>query len=372
LWSSTVLGLVLGGLALLRGRGWEGPFAPLAAACVIADLFAFHVTLNQTAPRQVYSYQPIALPLLPGRQWSRIFAYDYSHPSRIDEVNRLGPQRLAAADRGAVPDWSMAAALRTYPYPTLFSLWRLPGSYDPDIQNLYPHHLALMVRFLGTVEGKPAQTRLLQLGAVERVLALHARGFEDLRPLALLPGPFRGPIHVFAVPEAVPRTYVATRPRFAEGMAALDAILAADFRLRDDVVLSRGPVIAPPVPAPAASGEPTPSPGGWSRIVSWRPNAVRLEAEAPVGGGYAVLVDTFDRGWRAAVDGQPAEVLRANVAFRAVRLDAGRHSIDFVYRPRSVLLGLALTGLTLVGLLSWPTRARRHAGDHVESASGER
>jgi uncharacterized membrane protein YfhO len=63
--------------------------------------------------------------------------------------------------------------------------------------------------------------------------------------------------------------------------------------------------------------------------------------------GYVVLADAFDPGWRATVDGEPAPLLRANVAFRAVAVPAGRHVVEMVYRPRAVILGLALTLLTL-------------------------
>jgi hypothetical protein len=360
LWSSAALALLLAGLTALHRRGWRGPYAPLAAACVIADLMGFHAALNDTAPREVYSYRPLALRLLPGRQWARVYAYDYSGASRVPEVNWVGPHQLAAFDTGPAPRWLMVAALRTYPYPTLFGTWGLEGSYDTDLQNFYPAHLALVTRFMRLAEGKAAQTRLLQLGAVERVLSLHVRGFEGLPLVARLPSLFRGPVYVFAVPDPVPRTYVATRARPAEGMAALDAILADDFRAQDDVVLSRAPVITPPVAPPAATAPPAPSPRGWSRIVSFRPDRIRLEADAPAG-GYVVLVDTFDPGWKATVDGHAAEVLRANVAFRAIAVTAGRHTVDLVYRPRSVTWGLALTALTLAALAAGRVATARRA-----------
>jgi uncharacterized membrane protein YfhO len=77
---------------------------------------------------------------------------------------------------------------------------------------------------------------------------------------------------------------------------------------------------------------------------------VLLEADldAP---GLVVVVDAWDPGWRARVDGRPAEVLRANGAFRAVAAPAGRHVVEMRYRPWPVALGLALSGLGLVALL---------------------
>lgn len=47
--------------------------------------------------------------------------------------------------------------------------------------------------------------------------------------------------------------------------------------------------------------------------------------------GYLVLADLFYPGWQATVDGNPAQILRADMVFRAVLLDAGEHTIEFSY-----------------------------------------
>jgi uncharacterized membrane protein YfhO len=59
-------------------------------------------------------------------------------------------------------------------------------------------------------------------------------------------------------------------------------------------------------------------------------------------------VDAFDPAWRAAVDGRPATILRANVVFQAVPVPAGAHRVELVYRPRSVIWGTVITALALV------------------------
>jgi len=51
------------------------------------------------------------------------------------------------------------------------------------------------------------------------------------------------------------------------------------------------------------------------------------------------------------VDGRPAPLLRANVAFRAVAVPAGRHVVDMVYRPTAALVGLVVSGITLAALV---------------------
>lgn len=61
-------------------------------------------------------------------------------------------------------------------------------------------------------------------------------------------------------------------------------------------------------------------------------NSLRLTVNAPTA-GYVYVADGFARGWQARVDGQPSPVLRANMAFKAVGVGAGRHEIRLEYRP---------------------------------------
>jgi len=63
-----------------------------------------------------------------------------------------------------------------------------------------------------------------------------------------------------------------------------------------------------------------------------------------------VLTDQDYPGWEATVDGTPTPILRANYAFRAVRVPAGTSIVEFQYRPRSVWLGGLITCSTLAAL----------------------
>ena len=70
------------------------------------------------------------------------------------------------------------------------------------------------------------------------------------------------------------------------------------------------------------------------------------------GPGFVVSVDAWAPGWRAFVDGRSTDVLRANAVFRAVAVPAGRHVVEMVYRPWSVLVGLTLSAAAVVVLAS--------------------
>jgi len=71
----------------------------------------------------------------------------------------------------------------------------------------------------------------------------------------------------------------------------------------------------------------------------------------PEGGGYVVLLDSYDPNWIAEVDGQPAPLLEVDGLFRAVRVAPGRHDVVFRYHSRPLLMGLAISLATALGLV---------------------
>jgi uncharacterized membrane protein YfhO len=63
--------------------------------------------------------------------------------------------------------------------------------------------------------------------------------------------------------------------------------------------------------------------------------------------GLLVLGEVYYPGWQASVDGQPAQVLRADIALRAVCLPAGSHTVRFDFRPRDLTMG------AIISCLAW-------------------
>jgi uncharacterized membrane protein YfhO len=61
--------------------------------------------------------------------------------------------------------------------------------------------------------------------------------------------------------------------------------------------------------------------------------------------GYLVLTDAAYPGWRAEVDGEPTAICRANLLFRAVPLEAGRHEVVLTFRSRAQQWGIVVTAV---------------------------
>jgi hypothetical protein len=236
-------------------------------------------------------------------------------------------------------------ALRLYLPPPSAGLFGLEGSYDLDIRGLYPRGLNDVTFLLRRLEGSPAHAKLLRMGAVGTVASLHTRGLEDLRPVAILESLFPEPIRVWRVPGALPRSWVVGCSRAADRDAALRALADPAFDPTREVIL------------PTAAAGSDCAPAGRSRVVLLEPDRLSLDVQATAP-GFAVLADSWDPGWRVTVDGRPAPLLRANVAFRAVAVSSGRHVVEMRYRPRSVLEGLTLSAASLLVLAAMALRGR--------------
>ncbi|MGH2370321.1 MAG: YfhO family protein, partial [Chloroflexota bacterium] len=87
---------------------------------------------------------------------------------------------------------------------------------------------------------------------------------------------------------------------------------------------------------------------GTVHLLRFDDDRVRLEATARQN-AMLFLADLAYPGWKAYLDGVETPIYRANYLFRAVYVPAGRHTVEFVYRPLSFRLGLLIT---LVALLA--------------------
>jgi len=124
------------------------------------------------------------------------------------------------------------------------------------------------------------------------------------------------------------------------------------FRSRSGLAVYRDPRIAEPLwtwrDAPCGASGGTPD---RLRVVSRMPEVFVVEAELACP-ALVVVGDAYYRGWQARVDGERRPVQELD-AVRAVRAGAGRHAIEFRYRPASVYWGFGLTllGFSMVAFL---------------------
>src|SRR5262245_48278781 len=224
-------------LVLARARA-----AWLAAILVVGDLLSFHDRLNLTAARELYLYRPPALDAVRPSPHARVYVYDYFDDAKAAQyLGHRSPYLTATPQQDWPVPWLEALALRTVLYPTVAGAWNLETAYNTDALGLYAPPLALITTALREVEGTPLHTRLLRIGAVEYVVALHRQGFFDLTPVATLPTLFVETLQVLRVPDPLPRTYAVARARSASSLTEeLRALAEPSFDPAREVMLGSG------------------------------------------------------------------------------------------------------------------------------------
>jgi len=153
--------------------------------------------------------------------------------------------------------------------------------------------------------------------------------------------------------DALPRAYWIERYAVMQHRQILAHIRDATFDFQGSVALEADPGI----PSTA-----DPSRVRAARVTHYRPEEVRI-AVAPTQASILVLTDTAYPGWTAHVDGEPAPILRANGAFRAVVIPAGAAEVVFAYRPASLRWGAAvsLSAATTIAVVATTGVVRRRS-----------
>lgn len=101
-----------------------------------------------------------------------------------------------------------------------------------------------------------------------------------------------------------------------------------------------------------------PDGSGEISLTSYAPNALtyRFKSGSEQLAVFSEIWYGPDLGWEATIDGEPAEIIRADYALRALRVPAGEHLIEMRFVPRSFALGRTISiicsVLILIGIIA--------------------
>jgi hypothetical protein len=91
---------------------------------------------------------------------------------------------------------------------------------------------------------------------------------------------------------------------------------------------------------------------GSAHIVRETPGELRITTRAP-GRQLLVVSESFHQGWRAWVDGAPAELLRVYGDYMGVPVPAGNHEVRLHFEPQSYALGARVSTAALAAVVAW-------------------
>lgn len=148
----------------------------------------------------------------------------------------------------------------------------------------------------------------------------------------------RGGAYLYRNPGVMPRARLADSYRV---VPSFDQMLAEIVSQRWDphsvTMLEKQPEI-----------EPQPGGSAAAEIVSYENEVISVKVSTTVP-KLLILADTYyPSGWEATVDGNPAEIVRADGVLRAVAVPAGEHEVRFSFRPKCFYTGLWISIISVI------------------------
>ena len=279
------------------------------------------------------------------------------------EVDRRPESRILNVGRtGLFPNWPSGLQIPSLDFLSYASDW-----YD----SFYHRYIGSDIRFnmLGiTPEGKYSFTDASLSLAGVRYVIVDAPNKDAINRLASLG--FHS-VHsdiyrqIFENPHAMDRSFAVDDVHMLDGLPSdLGASVNHSATTTDPIVLRELRALGVRIDEPVNASVATPDVPGAVQVAAYHHDRVLLKCnlQRPA---MVVLTDSWNPRWRATVDGKPVYIGKVDVTFRGVAVTAGQHDIEFRYYPASRLVGQAISGTALVGLVfglwAWNRAFRRRA-----------
>ena len=316
------IALVLGGLTVTATwAAREGKVSPTAALAALAVLVAVDLGRIDASFIRTLDFHEWSAPTANAR---------FLQDRRTEEA----PFRVADFRRDFRNDQNVSLAMHGLDliaghHPNDLARYRmllgLQGSQGRGAYTAHPNVLRMMnVRYV-VLSGAPAEGG----------------------PQALSTGQGRYGAEVVYAYDGLGRAWIADDVTVIEDdEAALARILSSDFDPAREAIL--------PGPLPGAVGGGGGGPVEW---VSYEPDERELRVST-TGPALLVVSENWFPGWVAEIDGEPADVHRANLTLQAVRIPAaGEHTVTMRFTAPTVRRGLWISvgaGVAVLVLLASP------------------
>lgn len=96
------------------------------------------------------------------------------------------------------------------------------------------------------------------------------------------------------------------------------------------------------------------------------PNRMKYESQSEVEGLVVFSEIFYPKGWSATIDGNEVPILRADYVLRALHVPAGKHTIEFIFKPAAYTVGNKITSasswlllIVVFGCVGWTLKQER-------------
>ncbi len=317
---------------------WRG----LLVGLITIDLVLFAAPLTPTIDPALYRTKTNAERFLLSRaDENRLFAtYNYDYDIKFNGY--LDFSKWGSSD---MVHW-LAFRETLVPNLNVFSHIASANNDDPLVVGRWRELMEAL-----RIADWPTRLRLLRMMNVGYVLAENPP--PGLWPVLDVP-------HLYRIAEPLPRAWLVSQARIVPAPDdLLSELMAAAFDPTAEVLLESasytpgqpgdssldaGVWLAAHLPSTPTLHS-TPLPVSISLREGWNSRTIDLVVPQP---GYLVLAYTDYPGWRATVDSQPTQILRANYVFMALPLEPGRHQVILRYEPFSWKLGALVSGISVL------------------------
>lgn len=151
-------------------------------------------------------------------------------------------------------------------------------------------------------------------------------------------------VDIYLNTNAMPRVHLIYKANYvSDPQAAFGAVHDPGFDPATQVILETQP----------PDNLPAPPPNGATNLfyVTYSSGRFVVATHSPAP-AYLVVAEVWYPGWIATLNGQPAEIIRANSAFMAVLVPAGDNVVDFQFTSPLFILGALLSVSTLIATIT--------------------
>ncbi|MEO6458622.1 MAG: YfhO family protein [Chloroflexia bacterium] len=330
-------------LIFARLLGWLRPtaFGVLVLGLLLLDMMRAGWNFNPTSPRETF---------YPINDLTR-FLVERGPEERIAIVGKSAESNTLLALK--VPDYRIYDPMVSSRYVAHARLLT-PETFRTGFREQDAHYTAHMVLI------RPSAVQMAVVG-IRWLVADASEDPNSWQPLPDAPPAFKPAFeqngfrvweNIYAMPYAyfAPKIYVSP-----DEAAVRERMRAFTMDSRDEVqVEAEAPEMSPGAfpgnVRPLGSSPPAPGePGENVHIVRRLPREIEIKISAGLT-RLVVINEAWEKGWRAAIDGSPTHIYKANYVVQGVVVPTGKHTITLIYDPPAFRWGI---GISLTALVGW-------------------